>query len=155
MYESNHYGSYAWACTRIHTRWSCWAARVHHHCLNSNLLPPHDPNKDTRHTKVLRWRLSWPRPPCEAYRELPAARPVTIWHERRAVELITAADWGDRRDMTVQLAPASTANLAAGDGAAAAPAAAGAQPQIEPGRAGGRICVKPKLVWCTWESGRL
>ena len=46
---------------------------------------------------------------------------------------------------TVQLAPASTANLAAGDGAAAAPAAAGAQPQIEPGRASGRICVKPKL----------
>ena len=46
---------------------------------------------------------------------------------------------------TVQLAPASTANLAAGDGAAAALAAAGAQPQIEPGRAGGRICLIPKL----------
>ena len=46
---------------------------------------------------------------------------------------------------SVQVAPASTANLAAGDGAAAAPAAAGAQPQIEPGRASGRICVKPKL----------
>ena len=46
---------------------------------------------------------------------------------------------------TVQLAPASTANLAAGDGAAAAPAAAGAQPQIESGRAGGRICLNPKL----------
>jgi len=47
--------------------------------------------------------------------------------------------------VSVQVAPASTANLAAGDGAAAAPAAAGARPQIETGRAGGRICVKPKL----------
>ena len=36
-----------------------------------------------------------PRPPCGAYHELSAARPVTIWHERRAVELITAADCGD------------------------------------------------------------
>ena len=46
---------------------------------------------------------------------------------------------------TVQLAPVSIANLASGDGAAAAQAAAGAQPQIEPGRAGGRICPHSKL----------
>ena len=46
---------------------------------------------------------------------------------------------------SVQVAPASTANLAAGDGAAAAPAAAGVQPQIEPGRAGGRIRPHSKL----------
>ena len=143
MYESNHYGSYGVACTQIHTRWSCWR------CTSEPSLPKREAPPAARpgqgHTSPKFYAGGSAGRGHHAKHTMSFQLHVRSPYGKNAVRSNSSRPLTAATGESVQVAPASTANLAAGDGAAAAPAAAGAQPQVESGHASGRICVKPKL----------